>query len=83
MENIIDKISVLIEFYPKHIEKEDKHFFIPVMDYFTEDEQDVMNKEFQEFDRKMIHKKYDKLVTTWEDERAIKKKQKPDWIVYV
>ncbi|MFX1500004.1 MAG: hemerythrin domain-containing protein [Promethearchaeota archaeon] len=83
MENIIDKINVLIEFYPKHIEKEDKHFFIPIMDYFTEVEQDAMNKEFQAFDRKMIHKKYDMLITIWEDEHALKGKQKSDWIDYV
>ena len=29
-------------FYPAHIEKEDKHFFIPVMDYFTPAEQQAM-----------------------------------------
>ncbi len=48
----------LSELYPKHIEKEDKHFFFPAMEYFTRQEQDSMLEEFQEFDRKMIHEKY-------------------------
>ena len=28
--------SKLVEFYPRHIEKEDKHFFIPCMAYFSD-----------------------------------------------
>ena len=47
--------------YPKHIELEDRHFFIPVMDYFTEDEQQKMVGEFFEFDRNIIHNKYRKI----------------------
>jgi hemerythrin-like domain-containing protein len=59
----------LIEFYPKHIEKEDKHFFIPCMDYFTQEEQDQMLREFWDFDKKLIHEKYKKLVETLESEK--------------
>jgi hemerythrin-like domain-containing protein len=47
-----------VEFYPVHIEKEDKVFFPTVMNYFSETEQQAMLNEFWEFDRKMIHKKY-------------------------
>ena len=49
------------EFYPKHIEKEDKHFFYPCQEYFDKDEQNKMLAEFWEFDRKMIHEKYNKV----------------------
>jgi hemerythrin-like domain-containing protein len=52
----------LIEFYPQHIEKEDKHFFNPSMKYFTPVEQQNMLQEFWEFDRKMIHEKYAKVI---------------------
>jgi hemerythrin-like domain-containing protein len=48
-------------FYPKHIEKEDKHFFYPCQEYFSMDEQGKMLAEFWEFDRKMIHEKYNKV----------------------
>jgi hemerythrin-like domain-containing protein len=59
-------IGVILEglsrLYPRHIEKEDKHFFFPVMEYFSKEEQDAMLREFWEFDRNMIHEKYRKLV---------------------
>lgn len=59
---IMDCIKTLIEFYPKHIEKEDKHFFIPCMDYFTEAEKEAMLKEEWEFDKSLIHEKYRNIV---------------------
>jgi hemerythrin-like domain-containing protein len=52
----------LARFYPAHIEKEDKHFFYPCMDYFTAEEQELMLKRFHEFDEKMIHEKYRQIV---------------------
>ena len=55
-------LKELAGFYPRHIEKEDKHFFYPVMEYFTKGEQDSMLQEFWEFDRRMIHEKYQKVV---------------------
>jgi hydrogenase nickel insertion protein HypA len=30
---ITECIAGLVDFYSKHIEKEDKHFFIPIMEY--------------------------------------------------
>jgi len=52
----------LIQLYPAHIEKEDKRFFYPVMEYFSPQEQDIMLQEFYEFDRNMIHEKYGGLI---------------------
>jgi hemerythrin-like domain-containing protein len=52
-------LNELIRLYPPHIEKEDKHFFFPVMKYFSQQELDDMLQEFKEFDRKMIHEKYE------------------------
>lgn len=62
LAEISDCLSDLIEFYPRHIIKEDKHFFFPCLAYFSQEEQDKMLQEFFEFDRQMIHKKYTKLV---------------------
>ena len=62
LKDVIDRINDLIELYPAHIEKEDKRFFIPVMDYFSKQEQDDMLQESWEFDRKMIHEKYKNIV---------------------
>ncbi len=59
---ILEKLDVLVDFYPKHIEKEDKNFFLNSEKYFTEDELQKMLKEFWEFDKKMIHEKYKMVV---------------------
>lgn len=60
-------LKSLATFYPKHIEKEDKHFFIPVMGYFTESEKQGMLKEGYEFDQRLIHKKYRQMVELFEN----------------
>jgi hemerythrin-like domain-containing protein len=59
---ISDCLRSLVAFYPKHIEKEDKHFFLPVMDYFSQDEKDAMLREGYDFDQRLIHEKYEKTV---------------------
>ncbi|NPV89406.1 MAG: cation-binding protein [Firmicutes bacterium] len=56
----------LIGFYPVHIIKEDKHFFLPVMKYFSREEQDKMLEEFFQFDQRLIHEKYRKEVEDME-----------------
>lgn len=55
---ILEQFNVLVEFYPKHIRKEDAVFFPNVEKYFTEAELQGMLEEFWEFDRLMIHHKY-------------------------
>jgi hemerythrin-like domain-containing protein len=69
LKDITVKLGTLSEFYPKHIEKEDKHFFFPILDYFTKQEQDAMLQEFWEFDRKLIHEKYKKLVDQYQGKK--------------
>ena len=58
LREVANKLRTLVEFYPKHIEKEDKVFFPASRAYFTEEEDQAMLAEFWEFDRKMIHDKY-------------------------
>ncbi|MGD0341920.1 MAG: hemerythrin domain-containing protein [Bacteroidales bacterium] len=67
LTDIADKLKILIEFYPVHIEKEDKKFFPSSRAYFTEEEDQAMLSEFREFDRKMIHEKYKLLVEKLEN----------------
>ena len=59
-------LNDLAEFYPKHIEKEDKKFFMPSMKYFTPQEQETMLQDFWNFDRKLIHQKYAKTIDDME-----------------
>jgi len=60
-------LRTLVEFYPKHIEKEDRIFFPASRAYFNEAEDQAMLAEFIDFDHTLIHEKYKSLV----DEMAI------------
>jgi hemerythrin-like domain-containing protein len=62
LSNITDHLRTIVDFYPKHIEKEDKVFFPSSRAYFSEAEDQAMLAEFWEFDRKMIHEKYEAVV---------------------
>ena len=55
---IISKLRKLVDFYPKHIDKEDKIFFPAYMKYISDEEDQLMLKDFYDFDREMIHEKY-------------------------
>ena len=62
LADIASRLRTLVDFYPKHIEKEDKIFFPASRGYFTDEEDQAMLAEFWEFDRKMIHEKYKAVV---------------------
>jgi hemerythrin-like domain-containing protein len=69
LTEIAATLLILTEFYPKHIEKEDKVFFPSTRNYFTDEEDQAMLSEFWEFDRKMIHEKYKALVEGFESRK--------------
>lgn len=58
LSEIESSVQELVEFYPVHIEKEDRHFFKPCLEYFTDEEKKQMLADFDEFDRALIHEKY-------------------------
>ena len=60
--DIVNYLQTLVNFYPIHIEKEDKVFFPASRAYFSETEDQAMLKEFLDFDQKMIHEKYTHVV---------------------
>lgn len=62
LPEIFECIRTLIGFYPKHIEKEDKHFFLPIMGYFSKDEKDAMLMEGYRFDADLLHEEYQKIL---------------------
>ena len=66
LTDIISKLRTITEFYPKHIEKEDKVLFPSCKTYFIDEEDQAMLAEFLEFDQKMIHEKYKSVVETLE-----------------
>jgi len=55
-------MKFLTQFYPIHIEKEDKVFFPACLQYLTKEDQQQMLAQFNDFDRQMIHEKYEAVV---------------------
>ncbi len=70
LNDLMKHMGKLVEFYPRHIDKEDKHFFIPCMAYFSEAEQADLLARMQEFDRLLIHEKYRGVVDGIETRRG-------------
>ena len=63
LDIIAGKLDMLAEYYPRHVEKEEKIFFPAARAYVTEEEDQAMIREFIEFDRNFIQDKYIDLVT--------------------
>ncbi len=70
LDDISGRLSDLVNFYPHHIEKEDKTFFPASRNYLTDKEDQAMLEEFREFDRKMIHEKYESVIKWLEKSRS-------------
>lgn len=69
--NIIATLNIMVQFYPEHINKEEKHFFIPCMEYFSREEMDKMLQDYVDFDSKLIHDKYRKIIKEIEEGRMM------------
>jgi hemerythrin-like domain-containing protein len=63
-------MDALLHFYPNHIEKEDKRFFHPVMDYFTREEMDAMLGEYEAFEKELLHEKYNAMIEGFERKKG-------------
>jgi len=73
LADITVSLRLLVDFYPPHIEKEDRHFFIPVMNYFSPEEKEQMIRAGYESDSRIVHEEYADLVKNLE----INKRQLP------
>jgi hemerythrin-like domain-containing protein len=62
LSEILECIRTLIGFYPKHIEKEDRRFFLPIMGYFSKEEREAMLQEGYRFDADLLHEEYQEAV---------------------
>jgi len=68
LSGIVESLNALIELYPKHIEKEDKYFFYPSMQYFTGREQEQMLEKFHEYNQTFTDNRYKQIIETLERE---------------
>ena len=59
---VVARLRALRDFYPAHIETEDKVFFPAARTYFTDEEDQELLARFLEFDQTMIHERYTAVV---------------------
>jgi hemerythrin-like domain-containing protein len=63
---IVTICKSLVQFYPGHMEKEEKDFFTPSLEYFSKREQQEMVQKFWEFDKDLLLAKYLKFIDRYE-----------------
>ncbi|HAY22901.1 hemerythrin domain-containing protein [Desulfobacca acetoxidans] len=66
LPDLLNSLGTLADFYSQHIAKEDRHFFLPAMEYFTREEKEVILSQMADLDRGFALAKYQKLVADWE-----------------
>lgn len=66
---VVARLRALRDFYPGHIETEDRVFFPAARTYFTDEEDAELLARFREFDRAMIHERYAAFVEEFEQWR--------------
>ena len=64
LANISDNLRKLIELYPRHIEKEDKHFFFSCQDYFTKNERENLLQAGTNFNQSFMSLNYEERMNT-------------------
>ncbi len=55
-------IQKIVRLYTSHIDKENRHFFIPAFDLFSKEEKNNLLKRFQEFDQTLVPKDYEQVL---------------------
>ncbi len=66
LDEITTCLHMFVEFYPKHIAREEHEFFGAVMSYFTAAELDRMLAAENEFDQRFVQVMYTKAIEGWE-----------------
>lgn len=64
--DIVACLHMFVEFYPKHIAKEEHGFFRAALSYFTAEELGRMLAEENEFNRRFVQAMYEEEVAGWE-----------------
>jgi hemerythrin-like domain-containing protein len=60
--SIQDLLTEFVTFYPPHMQKEEREFFVSCGTYLTKREDERIFSEFMEFDRRLIHEHYRRVV---------------------
>ena len=65
---IVEALQGLADLYPDHIATEDERFFIPVMDYLSDEKKEGMMEDMWDFDHELLTILYEDCITRYEDE---------------
>jgi hemerythrin-like domain-containing protein len=74
LKDITTYMEKLLKWYPAHIEKEDKRFFVHALKYLDDQEQASMLEQMLEFDRNFTQDRYTGLVRDLEEYIGLKEK---------
>jgi hemerythrin-like domain-containing protein len=74
LKEIANNMESLLKWYPAHIDKEDKRFFIHALKYLSEQEQASMLEELREFDRNFTQDRYSELIADLEEYLSLKER---------
>jgi hemerythrin-like domain-containing protein len=66
--DILEAMQGIAELYPDHIATEDDDFFIPVMDYFSDEEKEEMMEDMWDFDHELFTEMYEGCIAQYETE---------------
>lgn len=64
-ESMVAALAGLVEPYPLHIAKEDADLLFPALKHFSPQGQEALLREFNEFDRGLMHERYRAVVDRW------------------
>jgi hemerythrin-like domain-containing protein len=67
--DMIDAMQGIADLYPDHIATEDDDFFIPVMEYFSDEEQEEMMEDMWDFDHELFTEMYTGCLVHYEDQQ--------------
>ena len=68
IDNIIARLRDFVDLYTQHIKEEDDAYFIDVMQYFTQAEQDELIQNFWRYTIKLMDKKYEAIIDLLEEQ---------------
>ena len=55
---MMELLGEIVDYFPKHLDKEDKRFFGDILDYFTEEEKKKLSEEIVEYERNFLRESF-------------------------
>ena len=63
---VVHGLRAIMEILPRHCAHEERQVFLPAIHYFSDAEQRLLLRNFEEFDRQLVDEKYRRTLGFWE-----------------